>query len=172
MKNILFILFVIFGLFLESRADANVKKAKRCLTTKVVLKESLSFYERDCYEQINKVRLEHRLKPLKWWNELSDCARGHSENINDGSCPFGHHGFDQRMDHMNQLCEIRHFGENVAYCYNYEDPINVCVKGWMESEGHRRNILTDFEETGIGIAISSDGKFYITQLFASRQKSN
>lgn len=41
----------------------------------------------------------------------------------------------------------------------------------MKSQGHKENILGDFEESGIGVAISKDGKFYITQLFAKRKSS-
>jgi uncharacterized protein YkwD len=43
------------------------------------------------------------------------------------------------------------------------------VSGWMDSEGHRENILTPgFTETGVGVAFSDEGTFtyvYITQIF-------
>lgn len=83
-------------------------------------------------------------------------------------CPFGHQGFDQRAKDMQKKANLSAFGENVAYNYNYDDPVQVSIEGWMESPGHKKNILGDFEETGVGIAISEDGKFYITQLFAKR----
>ena len=43
------------------------------------------------------------------------------------------------------------------------------VSGWMDSEGHRANILQPiFTETGVGVSFSEEGAFtylYITQLF-------
>jgi uncharacterized protein YkwD len=40
------------------------------------------------------------------------------------------------------------------------------VQGWMNSPGHRKNILTpDWKSEGIGVAVSPDDKVYITQNF-------
>jgi uncharacterized protein YkwD len=40
------------------------------------------------------------------------------------------------------------------------------VHGWMNSQGHRKNILTPrWKSEGIGVAISPDDKVYITQNF-------
>ncbi len=40
------------------------------------------------------------------------------------------------------------------------------VQGWMDSPGHRANILNPRVDTsGMGIAVSADDKVYITQLF-------
>lgn len=47
--------------------------------------------------------------------------------------------------------------ENVAYGYAVED----VTTGWMNSEGHRKNILGDYNSIGIGV---KDG--YYTQVFA------
>lgn len=40
------------------------------------------------------------------------------------------------------------------------------VEGWMDSLGHRENILRKvFERQGIGLALADDGKVYFTQNF-------
>jgi len=39
------------------------------------------------------------------------------------------------------------------------------VQGWMNSPGHRANILSGFHSEGIGVAIATDDKVYITQNF-------
>ena len=40
------------------------------------------------------------------------------------------------------------------------------VNGWMNSPGHRKNILTStFDREGIGIGIASDNTVYITENF-------
>jgi uncharacterized protein YkwD len=56
-------------------------------------------------------------------------------------------------------------GENVAY--GFTDAATV-MNGWMNSEGHRRNILNpDYQEIGIGYAQGSDGRAFWTQDFGS-----
>jgi uncharacterized protein YkwD len=43
---------------------------------------------------------------------------------------------------------------------------NSTVDGWMNSQGHKKNILTPyFQNEGIGVAISNDSKVYITEDF-------
>jgi uncharacterized protein YkwD len=57
--------------------------------------------------------------------------------------------------------------ENVAVGYPNAETV---VQGWMNSSGHRRNILDgDVVETGIGIARSSSGGLYYCQVFGSRR---
>lgn len=42
----------------------------------------------------------------------------------------------------------------------------AAVQGWWDSEGHRRNMLTpQWQTEGIGIALTADGRFLITQNF-------
>lgn len=48
--------------------------------------------------------------------------------------------------------------ENVGY--GYKDP-GAMLKGWMASDGHRRNILArGTQDIGVGMAIGSDGNQY------------
>ena len=50
--------------------------------------------------------------------------------------------------------------------YSEEEIALLAVQGWMDSPGHRENIVTPYwESEGIGVAISSDGEVYITQNF-------
>ena len=59
--------------------------------------------------------------------------------------------------------------ENVALGYPNAETV---VQGWMNSRGHRHNILDGtVEETGIGIARSSAGGLYYCQVFGRRLTS-
>lgn len=50
--------------------------------------------------------------------------------------------------------------------YTQEEIASLAVEGWMNSPGHRENILKEYwESEGIGIAISDEGAVYITQNF-------
>ena len=51
--------------------------------------------------------------------------------------------------------------ENVAYGYN----VTSVVDAWMNSPGHRANILGDFTHIGVGVAKGSDGQLYYVQNF-------
>jgi uncharacterized protein YkwD len=54
-------------------------------------------------------------------------------------------------------------GENIAY--GQSTPQEV-VSGWMDSPGHRSNILSsDFSQLGVGVELSEDGALYWSQNF-------
>jgi len=57
-------------------------------------------------------------------------------------------------------------GENVAAGYPTAEAV---VRGWMNSSGHRRNILNcRFRHIGVGYAVSDRGTPYWTQVFGRR----
>jgi uncharacterized protein YkwD len=59
----------------------------------------------------------------------------------------------------------RGLGENVAAGYTSAASV---MDGWMNSPGHKANILNcSFEEIGVGLAKSSSGTQYWTQVFAT-----
>ena len=129
------------SLFIYRKFDVRRPKS-RCYTT-VCRAQSLSLEqpsisEEKCIAEINRVRQEHGLRPLKAWKELSNCARGHSQNMALNKCSFGHDGFDKRAKQMQKQATLASFAENVAYSYNYDDPIKVAVDGWMKSPGNRK----------------------------------
>jgi uncharacterized protein YkwD len=56
--------------------------------------------------------------------------------------------------------------ENIAESAGADDPVESAVKGWLDSAGHRANLLDgEFTRTGVGIAATEDWEFYFTQLF-------
>jgi uncharacterized protein YkwD len=95
---------------------------------------------------------------------LRDSARGHSEDmaVNDY---FDHTGQDGRspFDRMADAGYPDPAAENIAY--GYRTPADV-MDGWMNSEGHRDNILNcDLAAIGVGLAYDGDGRPYWTQNF-------
>src|SRR6185369_16837206 len=56
--------------------------------------------------------------------------------------------------------------------FNQRTPKEV-VKSWMDSPGHRENILNKkYTELGIGIAADKNGELYYTQVFARPAAGN
>lgn len=57
-------------------------------------------------------------------------------------------------------------GENIA---QGQATPQVVVTAWMNSPGHRANILsTNFTEIGVGYAAGGSGRHYWTQMFIRR----
>ena len=81
--------------------------------------------------------------------------------------PFGHAGFDQRIDALlDNIKGSDAAAENVAYGPKSAEDV---VKMWLNSSGHRKNIEGNFNLTGIGIAQDKDGRPYCTQIFINRK---
>lgn len=135
--------------------------------------EQLFDLERQAFSLINQKRAETGLTPLAWSDEVARVARLHSENMVKYNF-FGHAGqdgsmVDDRADSLG-LGKWRLIGENIAYNRGYARPVEIAVENWMQSEGHRQNILNrGWRESGIGIAVKADGAFYFTQVFLLRK---
>jgi uncharacterized protein YkwD len=142
---------------------------------------------------INKERQKHGLSLLAWDDRLSRIAREHSRdmakrNYFSHDSPEGH-DFSYRYQRGGYTCAVRGQGviytggENIFqnnlynsittvngvayYDWNTEEELaETTVEGWMNSFGHRKNILTPYwEREGIGIFVAPDDKVYITQNF-------
>ena len=75
--------------------------------------------------------------------------------------------FHQDLGVMLRKCHLSTAGENVAY--GYPTGRSVVNDGWMNSEGHRANILNpSFRLMGIGARKGHDGRWYVSQVFGRR----
>lgn len=118
---------------------------------------------------VNEERAKQNLPPQKFNQLLYPYAKQHSANMGANAVSFGHGGFKERADALFQTKKFRSVGENVAYTYLMKDPVAVSMQGWMKSQGHRENILGNYDETAVGIVYTAEGKCFLTQLFAKRK---
>ena len=116
---------------------------------------------------VNAERKKKGLPALKHNPALTKIARNYSRRMRQEDF-FAHNdpkgkSVADRVRAAN--ISFRMIGENLAMNYNAPDPIKVAVKGWMDSKGHRENILRkEFTESGLGIW--KDGNTYhFTQIF-------
>ncbi|MBE9030534.1 CAP domain-containing protein [filamentous cyanobacterium LEGE 11480] len=119
--------------------------------------------ERRAHAQINRYRTAQNLPPLQWSEAIATQARKHSEAMAQGRTPFSHQGFSSRV--RATRLNFRSAAENVGYNQGYRNPVDVAVKGWLRSPGHKRNIEGDFNVAGIGVSRNSQGEVYFTQVF-------
>jgi len=113
---------------------------------------------------INNYRLRHLLLPLKLDEQLNQIALEHSQNMAQHTVPVGHTGFQERFSKIRaKIPGTRLAAENVAAGYNNVD---LVISGWINSPGHRQNILGRYNLTGIAIAYDKHNTPYYTQVFA------
>jgi uncharacterized protein YkwD len=75
--------------------------------------------------------------------------------------------FHQDLNRVMRDCKLNTAGENVAY--GFQSGKSVVNDGWMNSEGHRANILNpDFRLMGIGARKGHDGRWYVAQVFGRK----
>lgn len=149
--------------------------------------------EKKIHDLINAERKKKGLLALSWNERLNRIARSYSRDMVKRRF-FSHddpdgRSFIDRYKAGGFVCKLRNGNEtclgaeNIAqdnlyssvvyrsgvpsYDWNSEDKIAASVvKGWMQSRGHRENILTAyFKRQGIGIALSDDGKVFVTENF-------
>ncbi|MEH2467770.1 CAP domain-containing protein [Nostoc sp.] len=119
--------------------------------------------EQSVFNQINNYRASQGLPALTRNSAIQNQARIHSQNMANGTVPFGHTGFSERVRAIG--IPYKAAGENVAYNQGYSDPATIAVQGWLKSPGHLANIKGNYEKTGIGVASNSRGAIYFTQIF-------
>lgn len=125
--------------------------------------------ERQAFNAVNAERARKGLQPLVWDGELCAVARRHSENMGRRNF-FDHEGPDgtNLLDRMGGI-NWKALGENIAYNQGHDDPTSLAIDQWMHSPKHRANILRgNFTHSAIGIARTSDGRVYLTQVFITR----
>ncbi len=125
---------------------------------------------------VNAERQQSGLSALSQDSLLTSLAREHSISMVENSF-FSHTRYpgERSFDYGMLPGEIR--GENIAMIPTrqyipgpYLSLQEVCawaVSAWMNSSGHRANILESrFTRTGVGVAFSENGDYlYITQMF-------
>ena len=121
-----------------------------------------------CLELTNKFRARNNLPPLKWDDSIWKISLTHSKNMGDKKVPFGHKGFNERIKqfpfHYSLACE------NVFMCQGYSENsiADNAVNGWINSPGHRKNLLSDTNYCAIATYRTPSGAYYLTQMFARK----
>jgi len=128
----------------------------------------LSKEEQAILDLTNEQRKKADLPPLKADEKLCKAARAQSANM--ARQEKVEHNLDGK-DLAQRIKEVEYAhagcGEN---CASGQRTAKEVMRGWMNSETHRKNILhQDYTEIGIGIGISQRGERYYTQIFARPQ---
>jgi len=144
----------LFPLALWAKSDAT-----GCGAQEVAAQNAL--YEAKVVELINQRRAEEELPPLKLVEALTNAARYHAVDMAEERY-FDHATKDRIDGTLTTVCSwanrvksfytgYRSLGENIAW--GDPSPEEV-VESWMNSAGHRENVMGAYTETGVGYAQS------------------
>lgn len=125
----------------------------------------VSAYEQKVVELTNQERAKHGLKPLALDTELSKVAREKSRDMQSKGY-FSHTSptYGSPFDMMKQFgITYRTAGENIAMGQRTPEEV---VNAWMNSDGHRKNILSS-SYTHIGVGHIAEGNYW-TQMFIGK----
>jgi uncharacterized protein YkwD len=124
---------------------------------------------------LNAERARHDLRPLRLHPRLARAARSHSEDMARRDY-FAHTSpsgadFVDRVRRAGYLRGARSWrvAENIAWGTGSLSSPRAITRAWMDSPGHRANILDgSYREIGIGVAAGAAGRAIYTTDFGAR----
>lgn len=136
----------------------------------VVSDKFMAQVEQAIFNKVNEERAKAGVSPLSYNSTMEKYARIKSQDMGDNNY-FSH--ADLSGNYITSKMKVdgvsyKAWGENIAYIGGITDPTalaNKFMENWMNSEGHRKNILsTNFDSIGIGV-YQSGNRVYATQEF-------
>ena len=114
---------------------------------------------------INDYRVSQGLNALQVVNHISYKSQEHNEYMIDNNV-VNHDYFEQRSNNIIHVLGAERVGENIAY--NYVTPESA-MQAWLNSPGHKANILGDYTHFGISVTVSPEtGRKYYTNMFMKK----
>lgn len=151
----------------QTQQDVQTEIPAEVQTTETTAPTPSSNYEERVAQLVNIEREKNGLKPLTFDPSISNVARVKSKDMADNNY-FAH----QSPTYGSAGDMLRNFGinwsawgENIA---SGQDTPEEVVNAWMNSEGHRANILSpNFNKIGVGYVTNANGTPYWTQMFTN-----
>ena len=120
----------------------------------------------DVLHRVNIARMAHGMAPLARHDGLAQAAQVWAEHLRDTNT-FEHGAWAERIS--EHYANWRTIGENLAAGYV---TAQAAVDAWMDSPGHRANILNaNFEEAGVGYAVGGYYRHYYVMDYGARFKT-
>jgi uncharacterized protein YkwD len=135
--------------------------------------EEIEELEQDCLREVNHQRIARGLSAMEPDRSVLAVARAYSRQMAEEGF-FSHVDPDGR-DVRQRLEKARItwlvVGENLSYSNGYINPVAISLRGWMDSPGHRHNILdARYNTSAIGAWIAPNGTVYFTEIFLKIKK--
>jgi uncharacterized protein YkwD len=121
-------------------------------------------FEREVIDLTNSVRDKYNLSRVKYDDKAQISSRKHSLDMKQNNF-FDHinlRGQDPFDRMKTENIDYKSAGENIAAG---QTSAIFAHEAWMNSEGHRKNILNNYEKLGVGVEFGGNYKIYYTQNF-------
>jgi uncharacterized protein YkwD len=130
----------------------------------------MSSGERSVLAEMNRVRAQHGLAPLRFDRTLQRAARSHTRSMVSRNV-FAHGDFASRMRQFG--VRGHYLAENLAWGSGSASTPRALVQMWLNSPPHRRNLLRPgFRRVGVGAMMATfggaSGARVVTADFAGR----
>ena len=139
--------------------------------TKVEVAIASTTLENKIFDMINQQREIYNLEPVQLDTRIAQVSRAYSKKMYDED--FINHTDLQGNDFVDRFGDVGIYylcvGENLFLIENFSPGTDIAksaVEGWMNSKGHRENILNqEYTHAGVGVHCQ-DNKCLATQNFA------
>jgi uncharacterized protein YkwD len=86
---------------------------------------------------------------------------------------ISHDLFDERMDELMARLPLSGVAENVAVLSRVRASFiaETMVRGWIDSPGHHKNIIGNYNLSGVAVVTNSDHTVYSTQVFGRLKRT-
>jgi uncharacterized protein YkwD len=117
----------------------------------------------ELFARLNAERQARGLDPLQWDRDLANMAADWSQHM-ASSNDFAHRDLGAASS-LPGIDKFSALGENIAWVQGYPNEAYQLHTGWMQSDGHRSNMLQPgFDSVGIAV-VCSGGRAWATQNF-------
>ena len=141
-----FSLFIVAGIntacgpSFDEESNSSVSEARSFVPA------SLSSFERKLLDLINFHRTELGYTAFKAEAYFQKVTVAHSQDMQQGTVPFGHEGLDKRSEYLRRVLAVGEIAENVYY--GFGDPKTI-LRTWLDNDFSRQNVLGDYNICGI-----------------------
>ncbi len=132
--------------------------------------DMLLLLEQQVFHHVNQERRLRQIPELAWSDTLALEAKHHASRLAEGRFLSHQDSLRGYLDRRLEGAGIswRRCAENL-YEGNYPDPARNALQAWMNSSGHRRNLMdAQWSDTGVGAARRRDGRIIIVQEYVLR----
>ena len=153
-----------------SSSGGNTSNSTQQGDSTVISDKFMAQVEQAIFNKVNEERTKAGVAPLTYNTTMEKYARIKSQDMGDNNY-FSHTDLSGNYITTKMKADgvtYRAWGENIAYIGGVSDPTalaNQFMTNWMNSQGHRENILsTNFSSIGVGV-YKIGNKVYATQEF-------
>lgn len=162
-KPTLLPIMVLFALFTFSCSTDSLEDTSNNVNTNIIVPET-KIIEIEIVELINDYRISLGLNPLNNMDVIKSQAYSHTDYMIEHD-NVSHDNFYQRKNYLISNVGANTVSENVAYGFTSAESV---VNAWLNSDGHRANIIGDYTDFDISADQNSNGKWYYTNIFVKK----